>query len=200
MADSLIPISPLQSLTERFAAQPESARLAEESFTAMADLWVDRRGPGGAAVAALLGADLPSAPGTAVETPCATAIWFGPEEWLITTRAQSGVELEAALQTAVREHGGAATDVSAQRTAIRLSGEDARRVLSKGCSLDLHPAVYRKGTAQQTMLAQAAVTIIALDDTGSDYRLLVRSSFARYLAEWLFDASAEFRPGGLRAS
>lgn len=193
MADTLVPVSPLQNLAERCAAQPESARLSEEAFTAMADLWVDPSGPGGAAVSALLGANLPSTPGTAVDTASATAIWFGPQEWLITTRTQSGVELEAALQKAVREHGGAATDVSAQRTVITLAGEHARRVLSKGCSLDLHPSVYRKGTAQQTMLGLAAVVIIALDDSGTEYKVLVRSSFARYLAEWLFDASAEFR-------
>lgn len=200
MADTLVPISPLHRLTERMAAQPNSASMSEEAFTAMADLWVDPTGSAAAAVAEFLGADLPSAPGSVVETPAGAAIWAGPQEWLITARTVSGVELEQQLQAAVREHGGAATDVSAQRTVIRLSGEHARRVLSKGCSLDLHPSVYRKGTAQQTMLALAAVTIIALDDTGTDYRLLVRSSFARYLAEWLFDASAEFLADGFRAS
>ncbi|WP_338892019.1 sarcosine oxidase subunit gamma [Rhodococcus sovatensis] len=192
MADILVPISPLHSLGERCAAQPESVRLAEEAFTAMADLWVDPGGPGGAAVAAVIGADLPSTPGTSVNTPSATVIWLGPQEWLVTTRSQPGVELESELQDAVRRHGGAATDVSAQRTVFRLSGKYARLVLSKGCSLDLHPSVYPEGTAQQTMLALAAVLIVAIDDVGTDYRLLVRSSFARYLAEWLLDASAEF--------
>ncbi len=192
MADTLVPISPLHNLTERFVAQPESAKLAEEAFTAMADLWVDPAGPGGATVAAVIGADLPSTPGTSVNTPSVTVIWLGPQEWLVTTQTRSSVELEAELQEAVRRHGGAATDVSAQRTVIRLSGKYARLVLSKGCSLDLHPSVYPEGTAQQTMLALAAVVIVALDDVGTDYRLLVRSSFARYLAEWLLDASAEF--------
>ena len=44
------------------------------------------------------------------------------------------------------------------------------------------------------MLGLAAVVIVSLDDTGTDDRLLVRASFARYLAEWLIDASVEFRP------
>lgn len=192
MADTLVPISALHSLTERFVAQPEPARLTEEAFTAMADLWVDPAGPGAAAVAAVLGADLPSTPGTSLNTASATVIWLGPQEWLVTTQTRSGAELEAQLQEAVRRHGGAATDVSAQRTIIRLSGQHARLVLSKGCSLDLHPSTYPAGTAQQTMLALAAVVIIAVDDAGTDYRILVRSSFARYLAEWLLDASAEF--------
>ncbi|MDJ0392900.1 sarcosine oxidase subunit gamma family protein [Rhodococcus sp. G-MC3] len=192
MADLSVPISPLHGLAERCAAQPESVSVWEEPFTAMTDLWVDPTGEGGRAAAVVLGAALPASPGRSIETTVATAIWFGPEEWLVTSRATSAADLESSLQQAVRPHGGSATDVSAQRTSIRLSGEHARFVLSKGCSLDLHPSVYSPGTAQQTMLGQAAVVIIALDDGGADYRLLVRSSFARYLLEWLFDASAEF--------
>jgi sarcosine oxidase subunit gamma len=75
---------------------------------------------------------------------------------------------------------------------LRLSGPDARDVLAKGCSLDLHPTVFRKGTAAQTMMGLAGVVLIALDEAGSDYRILVRSSFARYLADWLIDAAEEF--------
>jgi sarcosine oxidase subunit gamma len=34
--------------------------------------------------------------------------------------------------------------------------------------------------------------LIPLADNGTDYRILVRSSFARYLAEWLVDAAGEY--------
>ncbi len=74
---------------------------------------------------------------------------------------------------------------------------DARDLLAKGCSLDLHPTVFRKGTAAQTMLGLAGVVLIALDDAGADYRILVRSTFARYLADWLIDAAEEFGVGGI---
>lgn len=193
MADTLVPMSPLHSFAERFALQPTSVSLVEEPFTAMADLWVQPGGDAGAAVAESIGVALPTTPGRAVVTDGATVIWFGPEEWLVISRARNGAALESTLQEAVRRYGGAATDVSAQRTSIRLAGDKARFVLSMGCSLDLHPRVSPQGTAQQTMLGLAAVVIIALDDEGRDYRLLVRSSFARYLAEWLIDASSEFR-------
>ena len=75
---------------------------------------------------------------------------------------------------------------------MRLRGEHARDVLAKGCSLDLHPTVFGPGAAAQTMLGLAAVVLIPLNDTGTDYRILVRSSFARYLADWLIDAAEEF--------
>jgi sarcosine oxidase, subunit gamma len=193
MADTLSRRSPLQDFETRFSYLPESARLAEEPFVAMVDLWVDPATAGGAAGADLLGIDaLPSTAATTVEGSDAAAIWFGPQEWLITSTGRNAEELESHLRDAVVESRGAAVDVSAQRTILRLRGAHARDVLAKGCSLDLHPAVFGPGAAAQTMLGQAAVVLIPLNANGTDYRILVRSSFARYLAEWLLDAAAEF--------
>ena len=121
-----------------------------------------------------------------------TAIWLGPEEWLVTSERRDGEGLESTLRDAMSEHGGAAVDVSAQRTTLRLRGTRARDVIAKGCSLDSHPAVFGPGAAAQTVLGQAGVVLIPLSDNGTDYRLIVRSSFARYLADWLIDAAEEF--------
>jgi sarcosine oxidase subunit gamma len=193
MADTLTRRSPLHGYETRFANLPESATVADEPFTTMVDLWVDSAGPGGAAAAGSLGIDaLPTAPSTTVSGRDVTAIWLGPEEWLITSNSRDGEDLEAMLRAAVSEHGGAAVDVSAQRTMLRLRGAHARDVVAKGCSLDLHPAVFGSGSAAQTVLAQAGVVLTPLSDNGTDYRIVVRSSFARYLADWLIDAAEEF--------
>jgi sarcosine oxidase, subunit gamma len=193
MAEILMRQSPLQGWDSRFDRLPESVRINEEPFVAMVDLWVDGSGAGGSAAAAVLGVSaLPSAPSTMVDGAESTVIWFGPQEWLVTSASRSGEELETHLRAAVAEAGGAAVDVSAQRTTIRLRGAHARHVLAKGCSLDLHPTVFGHGAAVQTTLGQAAVVLIPVDDSGTDYRILVRSSFARYLAEWLIDAAGEF--------
>ena len=193
MADTLTRRSPLQGYQSRFAELPDSASISEEPFAAMVDLWVDPAGSDGEAVARVLGIDaLPTQPSTVTEGPDSTVIWFGPQEWLITSTALAGEALETRLREVVIEHGGAAIDVSAQRTTVRLRGQHASGLLAKGSSLDLHPAVFRPGAAAQTMLGQAAVVLIPLADDGSDYRILVRSSFASYLAEWLVDAAEEF--------
>lgn len=192
MAETLTATSPLQGWSEKFAYLAPTVTLKEEPFVAMVDLWVDPDGPAASQASAILGLDLPTTPSTYVSNDTLTVIWMGPEEWLITAGARSAAALEAALRAAVGEHGGAAIDVSAQRTTLRLSGPDAREVLAKGCSLDLHPRVFTKGTAAQTMLGLAGVVLIALDDAGTDYRILVRASFARYLADWLIDAAEEF--------
>src|SRR6476620_6490848 len=168
MADTLTLRSPLQSWEARFTALPASATISEEPFIAMVDLWVDPSGPGGNAAADLLGvAALPTTPSTAVAGSNTMLIWFGPQEWLVTSRDRTGEALEAQLREAITEHGGAAVDVSAQRTTVRLRGAHARDVL-------------------------AAVVLIPLSDNGTDYRILVRASFAGYLAAWLLDAAEEF--------
>jgi sarcosine oxidase, subunit gamma len=192
MAETLTATSPLQGWSEKFAHVPPTVTLSEEPFVAMVDLLADPDGPAASQASAILGLDLPTTPSTYVSNDTLTAIWMGPEEWLITAGARSAAALETMLRAAVSEHGGAAIDVSAQRTTLRLSGPDAREVLAKGCSLDLHPTVFTKGSAAQTMLGLAGVILIALDDTGTDYRILVRASFARYLADWLIDATEEF--------
>jgi sarcosine oxidase, subunit gamma len=193
MADSLTRQSPLQGFAQRFAQLPESAGVEEEPFVAVVDLWVDPSGPGSVAAAAILGVDaLPTTASTTAVGRGTTVIWFGPDEWLVTSTDLAAETLESQLRDAVIEHGGAAVDVSAQRTTLRLRGEHARDVLAKGCSIDLHPTVFGPGAAVQTMLGQAAVVLMPLSDNGTDYRILVRSSFARHLAEWLIDGAEEF--------
>ncbi|GAB7067184.1 sarcosine oxidase subunit gamma [Mycobacterium hodleri] len=193
MADSLIRHSPLEGFAPRFAHMPESGAAQEEPFVAMVDLWVDPSSPGASAAARALGVTaLPDTASTTATAADTTVIWFGPDEWLVTSTTKAPEELESRLRDAVVEHGGAAVDVSAQRTTVRLRGAHARDVLAKGCSIDLHPSVFGPGTAVQTMLGQAAVVLMPLSDNGTDYRILVRSSFARYLAEWLIDGAEEF--------
>jgi sarcosine oxidase subunit gamma len=161
-------------------------------FVAMADLRLDPAGPTATAVAAYLGVYLPTTPSTYVEGEPATAIWLGPDEWLITTPFCTPEGLETALREAVGRDG-TVVDVSAQRTTLRLRGEHVRDLLSGGCSIDLHPRVFRRGAAAQTLLGQAGVLLMALDDTATHYQIVVRSSFAGYLISWLLDAATEYR-------
>jgi sarcosine oxidase, subunit gamma len=73
-----------------------------------------------------------------------------------------------------------------------LRGPRGREVLGKGCALDLHTSVFGGGAAAQTTVGRAGVILLAVDDSGTDYRILVRSSFARYMADWLLDAAEEY--------
>jgi sarcosine oxidase, subunit gamma len=172
---------------------PRTAPLHFWSFVAMADLRVDPAGPAAAAVAEYLGVALPNTPSTWADGDTARVIWLGPDEWLVANPFISPEDLEAGLRAAV-SNAGAVINVSAQRTTLRLRGEHVRDLLTTGCALDLHPRAFPAGSAAQTTQGLAGVVLLALDDTTTHYQLLVRSSFARYLATWLVDASTEFSP------
>jgi sarcosine oxidase, subunit gamma len=184
--------APLVTWGDALGALPDGVQITPRPFVAMADLRVDPTGPAAAAVAAYLDVALPTAPSTYVESETATAIWLGPDEWLITSPFRTPEELETGLREAVSGEG-SVVDVSAQRTTLRLRGEHVRDLLSGGCAIDLHPRVFLRGAAAQTLLGQAGVVLMALDDTGTHYQLVVRSSFAGYVTSWLLDAATEYR-------
>jgi sarcosine oxidase, subunit gamma len=195
-AEALTRTAPLAAYGDALGALPDGMQIIPRPFVAMADLRVDPTGPAAATVAEYLGVALPTTPSTYVESETATAIWLGPDEWLITSPLRTPEELETGLRGAIgggAAFAGSVVDVSAQRTTVALRGDHGRDLLAGGCSLDLHPRVFARGTAAQTLLGQAGVLLMALDDTGSHYQVIVRSSFAGYLTSWLLDAATEYR-------
>jgi sarcosine oxidase, subunit gamma len=117
------------------------------------------------------------------------ALWLGPDEWLVV--GPQGAEEE--LMDVLRQAGGgrlrALTDVSASRTTIELRGSRSRETLEAGCPIDLHPRSFGPRQCAQTVIARTFVILTQVSDEPR-YRLLVRVSFATYLAAWLMDAMA----------
>jgi len=186
----LLRTHPLEAWEPAFEALPGTVRITVEPFVATVDV---RLAPVAAA-----GLDLPTAPNTWRPAGTGRAVWLGPDEWLLTSPTATPAELEARVRAAVLPLGGSATDVSAQRIGLRLTGARVRDVLAKGCSIDLHPRVFGAGSSAQTALGQAGVVLLGLSDAGDEYSVLVRSSFAGYLADWLLDAALEFTPTTIR--
>jgi sarcosine oxidase, subunit gamma len=116
-------------------------------------------------------------PGQAIQWDDRAVLWLGPTEWLVMDG------------TPITLRGG--VDVSANRTTIELTGPHARDILEKGCALDLHPRAFAAGRCAQTTLARAQVILWQTSDEPT-YHLLVRNSFAQYLADWLVDAGHEY--------
>jgi sarcosine oxidase, subunit gamma len=185
----LLRTHPLEAWSAALERLPDTVGVTVEPFVAMVDV---RLGTVGAEASAALAVDLPTAPNTWVAAGSGRAVWLGPDEWLLTSTTEAPEQLEARVRAAVLPLGGSATDVSAQRIGLRLTGARVRDVLAKGCSIDLHPRVFGRGSSAQTMLGQAGVVLLALSGAGDDYLVLVRSSFAGYLADWLLDAALEF--------
>lgn len=143
------------------------------------------------AVEQAIGFALPLEAGTTASGGEATALWLGPNEWLVVTPPDGQGAAAEALRAALKDLWAAVTDVSGSRAVIGLSGRHAREVLMKGCSLDLHPRVFGPGRCAQSALARALVLLHQTDKAPS-YDLYVHRSFAEYLWLWLEDAAAEY--------
>jgi sarcosine oxidase subunit gamma len=191
MAEHTYRISPLAGYAGAFdATGGTGAELAELAFGTQLNLRLDPKGPAAERAALALGTPLPAEPNTYTRAGPLTICWLGPDEWLLLAPPGQAGQLTAQVSDALGDEPGSVADVSAHRTTIRLSGTHARDVLAHGCALDLHPRVFGPGQCAQTLLARAGVLLVA-DDDGA-WRILVRSSFARYLADWLLDAAVEY--------
>ncbi len=175
--------SPLARLAPAFAALDGETggalRIAEVPFLTQLNLRVDP--------SASVGVPLPAEPNTYARDGDMLVMWLGPDEWLVIAPPDTD-DLEHRLRAELPP-GGAVIDVSAQRTTLRLSGAAVRDVLARGCALDLHPREFT-GRCAQTMVARTQAILV---EEAGEFGVLVRSSFAGYLGEWLLDAAAEYK-------
>ena len=169
------------------------ARVRELPFLAQLDLRAD---PSDGALmdrlAAVIGGRLPTEPNTTAISDDGTrhVLWLGPDEWLIVCEPGTGPATEDALRDAIGDGHGTVVDVSANRTTLSISGPRARELLAFGCSLDLDQRRFKPGRCAQTLLARANVIITPVGPAAEPaFRVLVRPSFAAYLAAWLTDAA-----------
>ena len=119
------------------------------------------------------------------------ALWLGPDEWLVVTPTDEQAAVARALVEALSGVFSSVTDITGGQTIITLSGENAEQVLAKGCSLDLHTRAFGEGRCAQTLVAGVGVTLLWAGPEPS-FDLIVRRSFAEYLALWLHDAALEY--------
>ncbi len=142
-----------------------------------------------AAVHRTLHLHLPLTPNTTA-AGAMLAIWLGPDEWLLLADRQESGPLVAELQAELTGHLASVVDISTGQTVIRLRGPSTRDVLARGCALDLDPAVFAPGACAQTLLARAQVLLLAVD-AAPTVDVIVRRSFAPYVAAWLEDAGSQ---------
>ena len=198
-ADTGVRTSPLAAWKDRLTGLAPVLTAVEQPF--LAQITVRVSDPAAVARAGgALGVAFPSDPCTFTRGSGpfgdVEVLWLGPDEFLVVAGSAQRAPLAEALSTAIGSARGAVVDTSAQRTALALSGPHSRDVLAHGCSIDLHPSAAPTGTCVQTLLAKAGV-VLQVDDAGSGaFTVLVRSSFAGYLAAWLSDACVEYGTGG----
>ena len=138
-----------------------------------------------------LGMAPPDSPNTYCENGSYTILWLGPNEWLAIASTASKGKLAASLASAMWGMHSAIVDVSHNQTILRIRGPKTIEVLRKGCSLDLDAAAADAYYCAQTSMAKAAV-VLRWVDVAPTFDLIVRRSYAEYLALWVEDAAQEY--------
>jgi heterotetrameric sarcosine oxidase gamma subunit len=114
----------------------------------------------------------PLEPNTTARLEGRLVLWLGPDEWLVLGATEADYPDAAA-----------AVDVSANRVAFELAGDDAPDVLAQGCSLDFD--LLTEGRCAQTLLARVPVILLRGEQA---WTVLVRPSLAPHLRAWVDDA------------
>lgn len=140
-------------------------------------------------VEAVLGVKLPTEPGHYEANGDTSIYWLGPTEWLVIVPGGTEADTEARLRRTLQGHF-SVVDVSGGQTLINLSGDGVETVLKKSSVYDFHLRNFSPGRCVQTTMAKATALVSKRADGSLD--LVVRRSFADYLAAWLLDAGREF--------
>ena len=130
-------------------------------------------------------------PGVATSNKDMTALPLSPGQWLISASVEG--RKEEFTGSLIKKIGklGYVSEQGDSRTCFRVSGSNARELMSRGCRLDLHPSVVSKGFCAQTNMAQVGVIVHQIDDEPA-YELYAYSGFARSFWQWLTHTAAQF--------
>ena len=134
------------------------------------------------ALSKALGATLPMKPKSSETKGTRTALWLGPDEWLILDGVKNPID-DAAMAKVLNSF----VDVSQRNTAIIVSGPAAEATLSSGCPQNLSLAAFPVGACSRTILGKAEIVVLR---TGvQEFRVECWRSFSDYVMTFLNDAA-----------
>lgn len=137
----------------------------------------------------VLGAPLPESCG-ASSRGGHEVLWWAPGEWLIRD-AGADCAIAARIEETCRGTLFHLADVTEALRAVEIDGGRSSDLIAKGCSLDLHPTVFRAGQAKRSLLGQVRVLLHRI--SASRYRIYFDVSVREHVMQWLKVSAEEFR-------
>ena len=115
-------------------------------------------------------------------------IWLGPNEWLIVSH-DDGSFLK--LQNAIKNLETSVTDVSENRTVIRLTGEKIFILLSKFLTLDLENNLFNQSCCTQTLFVKVPSLLIRNNNENEipEIDIFINRSHSNYIYNLLVDGT-----------
>ena len=135
----------------------------------------------------LINAILPIQPNTYVKNDNVKAIWLGPNEWLITNNQN----LYKNLKNEIGDIQASVTDVSENRTVIRISGDQIFKLLSKFLVLDLEKNLPNESACAQTLFVKVPVLLARNNNEKQipEIDIYTNRSHANYIYNLIVDGS-----------
>ena len=135
-----------------------------------------------------LNAILPTKPNTFTKNGNLKIIWLSPDEWLITNEDDN---LFSKLKNEIGDLEAGVTDVSENRTIVRLSGEKIYKLLSKFLVLDLEKSLTSESTCAQTLFAKVPILLLRNHDQNQvpEIDIFLNKSHANYVYNLIIDGS-----------
>lgn len=135
----------------------------------------------------LINAILPIQPNTYVKNDNVKAIWLGPNEWLITNNQN----LYKNLKNEIGDIQASVTDVSENRTVIRISGDQIFKLLSKFLVLDLEKNLPDESSCAQTLFVKVPVLLVRNNNEKQipEIDIFTNRSHANYIYNLIVDGS-----------
>jgi sarcosine oxidase, subunit gamma len=134
------------------------------------------------ALSKALGLSLPVKPKSSETKAARSALWLGPDEWLIIDNAKNPMD-DAAKAKVLNS----AVDISHRNTAILVSGAAAEATLSAGCPQNLSLKAFPVGACSRTILGK--VEIVILRTGPQTFHVECWRSFSDYVMTYLADAA-----------
>lgn len=172
-------VAPLASRAVMMAPLPPAARFILRARPAAME-----------AAAAPLGFRLPVVACRSVSAGIRSALWLGPDEWLLLAPAADGAAWQAALEAAIGSLPHSLVDISHRQSGLTLSGAAATSVLNVGCPLDFDPAAFPVGMCTRTVLGKAEIVLWRTGAQG--FHIEAWRSFLPYVWGFLAEAAREF--------
>lgn len=115
------------------------------------------------------------------------SLWVSPGCWLMTGANGSAGSLLSRCAEQLDDRLHLAIDMTDGLSIISVAGNNASKLLSSACGLDLRRREFPVGMCCRTRFAQVPVFVARIGD--EHFELIVDRSYSRYLTDWLDDTS-----------
>ena len=138
---------------------------------------------------------IPTEPNTKIQNKNLQVIWLSPNEWLLSFSNENHFfRILEELNNKLNPEKTSITDISENKTVIRIEGNHTSELLRKFIVLDIDNALNSNLRVAQTIFIKIPVLIIRNhnDQEKQSYDIHVNRSHSKYLRDLLLDGCTQF--------